>query len=142
MSLLQQIGQSVGSFLASKRGAANGFAATDANNHLLAAHLPSQVLTRDADGKIAVADLPATVMRFQHDFDASLGVAPVTSSADNCGWVWRVSMPGTVLGVNYQIGDYLISTGSGFAHLSGGNGGEQGTLSEFTAALDAGFQGG
>lgn len=144
MSLLQQIGQSVGSFLASKRGVANGFAGTDANNHLLASHLPTQVVIRDASGKISPSDLPASLgvgmMHFSDDFDASAGVAPVSPSADNLGWVWRVTVPGTVLGVRYEIGDWLVSTGTGFVcHANGAS--DLGTTADFTAALNAAFLG-
>lgn len=141
MSLLQQIGQSVGHFLASKRGVANGFAATDHHNQLLAAHVPAHVITRDSNGKIALADLPDDVgqaMRFHNDFDASSGALPITPSTANIGWVWRVTVGGVVQDVHYEAGDCLVCTGMGFVRLGHGTG-ELGAISEFTAALSAAF---
>ena len=61
MTILQQIGQTVGEFLAAKRGAANGFAPTDTNNKLPNSFLNSDVVIKDGTGRIPLSDLPLSV---------------------------------------------------------------------------------
>ena len=122
MTLLQQIGQTVGEFLAAKRGAANGFAPTDANNKLPNSFLNSDVVIKDGvTGRIPLSDLPLSVttggMVYQGEFDASTGNAPDTTSTSNKGWMWRAIAAGTVAGLSLDIGDYLVSNGTSWEQI-------------------------
>ena len=121
MSILQQIGQTVGDFLAAKRGTAIGFAPTDANNKLPNSFLNSDVVIKDGTGRITLSDLPVSVtaggMIYQGEFDASTGTAPDTPSSSNKGWMWRATTAGVVAGLEMDIGDYLVSNGTGWDQI-------------------------
>lgn len=121
MTILQQIGQTVGEFLAAKRGAANGFAPTDTNNKLPNSFLNSDVIIKDGTGRIPLSDLPLSVttggMAYQGSFDASTGTAPDTPSSSNNGWMWRATAAGTVAGLSLDVGDYLVSNGTGWEQI-------------------------
>ncbi len=121
MSLLQQIGQTVGDFLAAKRGTAIGFAPTDANNKLPSSFLNSDVVIKDGTGRIPLSDLPLSVttggMVYQGEFDASTGTAPDTPSSSNKGWMWRATTVGVVAGLSFDIGDYIVSNGTGWDQI-------------------------
>jgi hypothetical protein len=121
MSLLQQIGQTVGAFLAAKRGAALGFAPTDATNKLPNSFLNSDVVIKDGTGRIPLSDLPLSIavggMTYQGEFDASTGTAPDTPSSSNRGWMWRATTAGVVAGLSFDIGDYIVSNGTGWDQI-------------------------
>lgn len=122
MSLLQQIGQTVGAFLAAKRGTATGFAPTDADNKLPNSFLNSDVVIKDGvTGRIPLSDLPLSVttggMVYQGEFDAGTGTAPDTPSSSNKGWMWRATTVGVVAGLSFDIGDYIVSNGTGWDQI-------------------------
>ena len=146
MTILQQIGQTVGEFLAAKRGAANGFAPTDTNNKLPNSFLNSDVVIKDGvTGRIPLSDLPLSVttggMAYQGSFDASTGTAPDTPSSSNNGWMWRATAAGTVAGLSLDIGDYLVSNGTGWEQIDNVEVSVSGTSNEIvvTGSRAAGF---
>lgn len=120
-TLAHDIGQIVGAFLGLKRGAANGFAPTDTNNKLPNSFLNSDVVIKDGTGRITLSDLPLSIttggMVYQGDFDASTGTPPSTPATDNKGWMWRATAAGTVAGLLLDIGDYIVSNGTGWDQI-------------------------
>lgn len=138
MTILQQIGQTVGEFLAAKRGAANGFAPTDTNNKLPNSFLNSDVVIKDGAGRIPLSDLPLSVttggMAYQGSFDASTGTAPDTPSSSNNGWMWRATAAGTVAGLSLDIGDYLVSNGTGWEQIDNVEVSVSGTANEIVVS--------
>jgi hypothetical protein len=63
----------------------------------------------DAQGKILASQLPNSVMEYQGMWDATSG-AP--SATPNAGDVYRVNVAGTFESIGYEIGDYIIYSGS------------------------------
>lgn len=146
MTLLQQIGQTVGDFLAARRGTAQGFAPTDTNNKLPNSFLNSDVVIKDGvTGRIPLSDLPLSVtaggMMYQGEFDASTGTAPDTPSSSNNGWMWRATTAGVVAGLEMDIGDYLVSNGTGWDQIDNVEVSVSGTSNEIvvTGSRAAGF---
>ena len=146
MTLLQQIGQTVGDFLAARRGTAQGFAPTDTNNKLPNSFLNSDVVIKDGvTGRIPLSDLPLSVttggMVYQGEFDASTGTAPATPATTNKGWMWRATAAGTVDGLSLDIGDYLVSNGTGWDQIDNVEVSVSGTSNEIvvTGSRAAGF---
>ena len=70
---------------------------------------PNGVAGLDSGGKVPIGQLPASVtaggIRYKGTFDASTGSYPA-SPAD--GDLYRVTVAGTVSGVVYTIGDYIL----------------------------------
>lgn len=121
-TLAQSLGQIVGAFLGQKRGSANGFAPTDTNNKLPNSFLNSDVVIKDGvTGRITLSDLPLSIttggMVYQGEFDASTGTAPATPDTTNKGWMWRATAAGTVAGLLLDIGDYIVSNGTGWDQI-------------------------
>lgn len=121
-TLAHELGQIVGAFLGRSRGAADGFAPTDSNNRLPNSFLNPDVVIKDGvTGRIPLSDLPLSVttggMVYQGEFDASTGTAPDTPATGNKGWMWRATAAGTVAGLVLDIGDYLVSNGTGWDQI-------------------------
>lgn len=69
------------------------------------------------NGKLASALLPASVvgaMVYQGAYDASTTNPPAAASSGNQGHYYIISVAGTIATVDYQIGDWIISNGTGW----------------------------
>lgn len=138
-TLAQSIGQIVGAFLGQKRGSADGFAPTDTNNKLPNSFLSSDVVIKDGvTGRIPLSDLPLSVttggMVYQGEFDASTGTAPATPDTTNKGWMWRATAAGAVAGLSLDIGDYIVSNGTGWDQIDNVEVSVSGTSSEIVVS--------
>lgn len=140
ITLAEDFGNSTAEFLISLHGQPNAFAATGSDNKLLQTHLPDTVVTRDGSGKIPLADLPSSLtvggMQYKGVVDASAGAEPVVSAPENNGWQYKVSVAGTVGGHDLDVGDFLISNGSGWDKIDGTDS-DIGTVNDFATALAA-----
>jgi hypothetical protein len=63
----------------------------------------------DAQGKILASQLPNSIMEYKGMWDATSGVP---SATPNAGDVYRVSVAGTFETVGYEVGDYIIYSGT------------------------------
>ena len=139
-TLAEDFGNSTAEFLISLHGQPNAFAATGSDNKLLQTHLPDTVVTLDGTGKIPLSALPASLtvggMQYKGVLDASAGVEPVAPAPENNGWQYKVSVAGTVGGHDLDVGDFLISNGSGWDKIDGTDS-DIGTVNDFATALAA-----
>jgi hypothetical protein len=79
-----------------QKGAVNGVAPLDGGAKIPAIHLPDSIL-----GAIEYKGL----------WDMSGGTAPYAADTVNNGHYFKISVPGTYLGVSFAVGDWLISNG-------------------------------
>ena len=136
ITLAEDFGNSTAEFLISLHGQPNAFAATGSDNKLLQTHLPDTVVTRDGSGRIPLADLPVGGMQYKGVVDASAGAEPVVPAPENNGWQYKVSVAGTIAGHDLDVGDFLISNGSGWDKIDGTDS-DIGTVNDFATALAA-----
>ncbi len=140
ITLAEDFGNSTAEFLISLHGQPNAFAATGSDNKLLQTHLPDTVVTRDGSGRIPLADLPSSLtvggMQYKGVVDASAGAEPVVPAPENNGWQYKVSVAGTIAGHDLDVGDFLISNGSGWDKIDGTDS-DIGTVNDFATALAA-----
>ena len=74
-------------------------------------------------GHIPIEQLPAAVvggLSYKGTYDASTGVVPVAAAAANKGWYYVISVAGTIGGVSYTVGDWIVSDGSAWENIQGG----------------------
>jgi hypothetical protein len=99
-----QIGKISGAVQSTALGAANGVATLDASSKLTASQLPNSVL-----GGLV----------YQGTFDASTGKDASDANipgaaAANKGFYWIASVAGTYNGLDFEVGDWLVSNGTGY----------------------------
>ncbi len=66
----------------------------------------------DGGGKVPVSQLPNSIMEYQGVFNASTNTPTLANGTGSPGDVYRVSVAGTVLGLELAVGDYVIYNGS------------------------------
>jgi hypothetical protein len=66
----------------------------------------------DGGGKVPVAQLPNSIMEYQGVFNASTNTPTLANGTGSPGDVYRVSVAGTVLGLDLAVGDYVIYNGA------------------------------
>jgi hypothetical protein len=107
----------------------------------------NQLLQLDAAGKVAYANLPAALMIYKGVWDASTNTPTLTDGSGVNGWLYRVSVPGTVDfgsgSISFNAGDYVIYNGSIWQKSGGGDAvvsvnGQQGVVVLSTANISEG----
>jgi hypothetical protein len=78
----------------SEKGVANGYASLDSG------------------GKVPVSQLPNSIMEYQGVWNASTNTPTLANGTGSAGDVYRVSVAGTALGIDFAVGDYIIYSGS------------------------------
>lgn len=66
----------------------------------------------DGGGKVPVSQLPNSIMEYQGVFNASTNTPTLANGTGSPGDVYRVSVAGTVLGLDLAVGDYVIYNGA------------------------------
>lgn len=67
----------------------------------------------DGGGKVPVSQLPNSIMEYQGVWNASTNTSPtLANGTGSAGDVYRVSVAGTALGLDFAVGDYIIYNGS------------------------------
>jgi hypothetical protein len=72
------------------------------------------VATLDLNGRIPIEQLPESVLNqltYKGLWDADTNTPALTSTPSTSGDFYIVSEPGTFLGVNFEVGDWIISNG-------------------------------
>jgi len=73
------------------------------------------------DGKLLSTLLPSAIvgaMVYQGAFDASAGTVPAAASADNKGHYYIIYVAGVIDGVDYQVGDWIVSNGAAWDRVN------------------------
>lgn len=78
----------------SEKGQANGYASLD------------------GAGKVPVSQLPNSIMEYQGTWNAATNTPTLANGTGSPGDVYRVSVAGTALGITFDVGDYVIYSGS------------------------------
>jgi hypothetical protein len=78
----------------SEKGQANGYASLDSG------------------GKVPVAQLPNSIMEYQGTWNASTNTPTLANGTGSPGDVYRVSVAGTSLSLTFDVGDYVIYSGT------------------------------
>jgi hypothetical protein len=66
----------------------------------------------DGGGKVPVSQLPNSIMEYQGVWNASTNTPTLANGTGSAGDVYRVSVAGTALGLDFAVGDYIIYNGS------------------------------
>lgn len=66
----------------------------------------------DGGGKVPVAQLPNSIMEYQGVWNASTNSPTLANGTGSPGDVYRVSVAGTALSLDFAVGDYVIYNGS------------------------------
>ena len=66
----------------------------------------------DGGGKVPVAQLPNSIMEYQGVWNASTNSPTLENGTGSPGDVYRVSVAGTALSLDFAVGDYVIYNGS------------------------------
>ena len=66
----------------------------------------------DGGGKVPVAQLPNSIMEYQGVWNASTNSPTLANGTGSAGDVYRVSVAGTALSLDFAVGDYVIYNGS------------------------------
>lgn len=107
----------------------------------------NQLLQLDAGGKVAYANLPASLMIYKGVWDASTNTPTLSDGSGVNGWVYRVHPGGTVNfgsgNITFLSGDYVIYNGSVWQKSGGGDAvtsvnGQQGVVVLTTANIAEG----
>lgn len=107
----------------------------------------NQLLQLDAGGKVAYANLPASLMIYKGVWDASTNTPTLADGSGVNGWVYRVHPGGTVNfgsgNITFTSGDYVIYNGSVWQKSGGGDAvtsvnGQQGVVVLTTANIAEG----
>ncbi|MBS4041343.1 MAG: hypothetical protein KGZ81_12190 [Flavobacteriales bacterium] len=107
----------------------------------------NQLLQLDAGGKVAYANLPASLMIYKGVWDASTNTPTLADGSGVNGWVYRVHPGGTVNfgsgNITFLSGDYVIYNGSVWQKSAGGDAvtsvnGQQGVVVLTTANIAEG----
>lgn len=107
----------------------------------------NQLLQLDAGGKVAYANLPASLMIYKGVWDASTNTPTLADGSGVNGWVYRVHPGGTVNfgsgNITFLSGDYVIYNGSVWQKSGGGDAvtsvnGQQGVVVLTTANIAEG----
>jgi hypothetical protein len=66
----------------------------------------------DGGGKVPVAQLPNSIMEYQGVWNASTNSPTLANGTGSAGDVYRVSVAGTALSLDFAVGDYIIYNGA------------------------------
>lgn len=66
----------------------------------------------DGGGKVPVSQLPNSIMEYQGVWNASTNTPTLANGTGSAGDVYRVSVAGTALSLDFAVGDYVIYNGS------------------------------
>jgi hypothetical protein len=97
-----------------------GTAVTETNVQSALAYLYGHKADLDANGKLLVAQMPEVLvgaLQYQGTFDASAGTPPTDPKR---GQYYVITAAGTIGGVAYTIGDWIVYSGTTWQNVQGG----------------------
>lgn len=73
----------------------------------------------DSGGKVPLVNLPGTILKYKEVWNASTNIPTLTSpDTTKVGNVYIVSMAGTIFGIDWKLGDWLIYNEFGVPQIS------------------------